>query len=62
MRRNIKPIPLQQTKIIHVKNPPGTITREACNSHSRSIKNNSQVKIIVDGEEDLLTLSLFLCT
>jgi uncharacterized protein (UPF0218 family) len=56
MRRNIQPIPTTAEKIIHVKNPPGTITREAVTAIQEALKSNSHVKIIVDGEEDLLTL------
>lgn len=56
MRRNIQPIQTTAEKIIHIKNPPGTITREAVTAIQEALKSNSHVKIIVDGEEDLLTL------
>jgi len=57
MRRNIEEaIPLTAEKTIHVKNPPGTITEEALVAIQDALKSNCRVKIVVDGEEDLLTL------
>ena len=56
MRRNIQPIPLTAEKTIHIKNPPGTITEEALRAVQEALKSNCRVKIVVDGEEDLLTL------
>ena len=42
---------------VKVKNPQGTITKEAIEAIKKTIKNNKQAQqIIVDGEEDLLTL------
>jgi GTP-dependent dephospho-CoA kinase len=43
-------------KTIHVKNPPGTITEEAINALSNGFSNKTHTHIIVEGEEDLLTL------
>ncbi|MGB9778092.1 MAG: GTP-dependent dephospho-CoA kinase family protein [Candidatus Bathyarchaeales archaeon] len=56
MRRSIQPIQTSAEKIIHVKNPPGTITEEAVTAIQTALKSHCHVKIIVDGEEDLLTL------
>ena len=56
MRRSIQPIPLAAKKTIYVKNPPGTITEEALKAIQEALKSNSCVKMVVDGEEDLLTL------
>ena len=56
MRRNIQSIPLPAEKTIHVKNPPGTITEEALEAIQEALKSNCRVKIVADGEEDLLTL------
>jgi hypothetical protein len=56
MRRNIEAIPLTAEKTIHIKNPPGTITEEALGAIQDALKSNCHVKIVVDGEEDLLTL------
>ncbi|MEM0111434.1 MAG: GTP-dependent dephospho-CoA kinase family protein [Candidatus Bathyarchaeia archaeon] len=40
---------------VHVKNPPSTITEEAIEAIQNSVKKGCRIKIIVDGEEDLLT-------
>jgi uncharacterized protein (UPF0218 family) len=56
MRRIAQPISQAAEKIIHVKNPQGTITEEAAEAIQKSLKNDEHVRIIVDGEEDLLTL------
>ena len=56
MRRTVQPIPLTAEKVIHVKNPPGTITEEALSAIQEALKSNCRVKIVADGEEDLLVL------
>jgi len=56
MRQPRKPIALEADKTLHVKNPPGTITREAWLAVKEALKQNLPTKIVVDGEEDLLTL------
>ena len=56
MRRNIQSASLSAEKTIHVKNPPGTITEEAIGAIQEATKSNCRVKIVVDGEEDLLAL------
>jgi len=56
MRRNVKPISLMTEKTIHVKNPPGKITEEALEAIQEALKSDCRVKLVVDGEEDLLTL------
>jgi uncharacterized protein (UPF0218 family) len=56
MRRSIKSITLTMEKTITVKNPQGTITEEAHKAIREAIKCDYHVKIVVDGEEDLLTL------
>jgi GTP-dependent dephospho-CoA kinase len=43
-------------KTIHVKNPPGTITEESINALTDGLSNKTHTHIIVEGEEDLLTL------
>ena len=60
MRRNIQSIPLTAKKTICVKNPPGTITEEALRAIQDALKSGCRVKIVVDGEEDLLTLAAVL--
>jgi uncharacterized protein (UPF0218 family) len=56
MRKRIHPIQTKTEKIFHVKNPPGTITEEAATTIQEALKSNQHAKIVVDGEEDLLTL------
>ncbi|MGD8566189.1 MAG: DUF359 domain-containing protein [Candidatus Bathyarchaeota archaeon] len=57
MRKKIDPIKLAVEKILHTKNPPGTITQEALKTIQSAIKDSQTVKIVVEGEEDLLTLA-----
>jgi len=43
-------------KKVHVPNPEGTITKEAITAVKEAIDRNEHIHIIVEGEEDLLTL------
>jgi uncharacterized protein (UPF0218 family) len=56
MRKPIQPLPLEKIKTIKVKNPAGTITKEAFEAIRKGSKSSSVIRILVDGEEDLLTL------
>lgn len=56
MRKNIQPIMLDADETICVSNPPGTITREAITAIQNALKSKHRVRILVEGEEDLLTL------
>jgi uncharacterized protein (UPF0218 family) len=56
MRKNTKPPRLGSDQALYVKNPQGTITDEAEETIARALKGKQTVKIIVDGEEDLLAL------
>jgi hypothetical protein len=47
---------LTAEKTVHVTNPPGTITKEALIAIKEAINKNEHTHIVVDGEEDLLTL------
>jgi hypothetical protein len=51
-------MPQRQTveKTIYVKNPQGTITQQAIDAIKTAIEKNEHTHIVVDGEEDLLTL------
>ncbi len=55
MRKRIKPR-VFAAKLFHVKNPQGTITEEAITAIKEALESDERVQIIVDGEEDLLTL------
>jgi uncharacterized protein (UPF0218 family) len=56
MRRRIRPTSLAAENTIYIRNPPGTITEEALLAIQDAFKSNRRVKIVVDGEEDLLAL------
>jgi uncharacterized protein (UPF0218 family) len=60
MRKRIQPIALTADKTLYVKNPPATITDEALTTIQEALEQNRCVKIVVDGEEDLLTLAAVL--
>jgi uncharacterized protein (UPF0218 family) len=56
MRKRIQPRFFPAKSVVHVKNSRGTITEEAIIVIQRALESGKQVHIIVDGEEDLLTL------
>lgn len=56
MRKNVQPTPLATEKTFHVKNPQGTITEEAIAAVQEALQSSQHTKIVVEGEEDLLTL------
>lgn len=56
MRKKTRSTYFPVQKTIHVKNPQGTITEEAIAAIQEAMKIDGHVKIVVDGEEDLLTL------
>jgi uncharacterized protein (UPF0218 family) len=56
MRKRIQPKVFAGKHVVHVKNPQGTITEEASAAIKEALKSNERRHIIVDGEEDLLTL------
>jgi uncharacterized protein (UPF0218 family) len=55
-RKIIKPRVFAGKKVVQVKNPQGTITEEAITAIKEALESHEPVHIIVDGEEDLLTL------
>jgi len=55
MRQTIKPISVQNYQTLEMKNPPGTLTDEALSVIQQALKQR-RTKVLVDGEEDLLTL------
>lgn len=56
MRKKVQPVSLIVEKTVCVRNPQGTITEEALKAIQESSKGNCRVKMVVDGEEDLLAL------
>ncbi|MDR2700398.1 MAG: DUF359 domain-containing protein [Nitrososphaerota archaeon] len=55
MRNKFQPA-IHISEAVKVKNPQGTITKEAIDAIENALKNSEQTHIVVDGEEDLLTL------
>jgi uncharacterized protein (UPF0218 family) len=60
MRQKITPTEFPGTKIFFAKNPPGTITKEAIEKIKEGLKSNYRSQIVIEGEEDLLTLIVVL--
>jgi len=61
MREPITPIPADVDQTLCVKNPPGTLTEEVWATMEEAIQPNRRTRVLVDGEEDLLTLAAVLC-
>lgn len=62
MRKPIQPINVDVDQLLYAKNPPGTITNEALTVIKRAIDSKEQTMVIIDGEEDLLTLATVLAS
>ncbi len=60
MRKKLQPKIFPDKKIVQIKNPQGFITQEAISVIQEALKSENQVQIVVDGEEDLLTLIVVL--
>lgn len=56
MRKTTKDFPLRSDKIAHVVNPAGTITDDAIAAIEGALASKEPTLIVVDGEEDLLSL------
>ncbi len=61
MRETIKPILADVDRTLHVKNPPGTLTDEAWLVMQEAMEGSQRTRVLVDGEEDLITLVAVLC-
>jgi uncharacterized protein (UPF0218 family) len=61
MRDPITPIFLEADQTLHLKNPPGTLTDQAWSVMGEALSQPQRTKVVVDGEEDLLTLVAVLC-
>lgn len=58
MREPIAPIQANANETIYVRNPAGTLTEEARKGIQQALdKGEHLIKVMVDGEEDLLTLA-----
>ena len=60
MRKATQPVAFTAEKTVYVQNPAATITDAAINAIQEAFRHNGTTKIIVDGEEDLLTLAVVL--
>ncbi len=56
MRKSIRPVSVAADRTVQVRNPQGTITEEAVRTIKEAIDGKQRVRILVDGEEDLLAL------
>jgi len=56
MRKKVKPILVDVNRTLHIRNPPGTLADEAWTVMEDSLKQRQTTRVLVDGEEDLLTL------
>ena len=56
MRKPIQPITVDTDQTLYAKNPPGAITDEAWAAIRSAIEQKGKTRVMVDGEEDLLTL------
>ena len=56
MRKPIQPITVDADQTLYAKNPPGAITDEAWAAIKQAVKQKGRTKVIIDGEEDLLTV------
>jgi len=56
MREKITPIKVKAEVTLRVKNPPATLTPEAWTTIQKALEREESTKVLVDGEEDLLTL------
>jgi len=61
MRKDLEePLSFKTERTVSIKNPEATITEEAVTVLQDSLKCGMRVQIVVDGEEDLLTLIVVL--
>jgi len=58
MRKPIQPITVDADQTLYAKNPPGTITDEAWAAIRSAIDQKGQTRVMIEGEEDLLTLAV----
>ncbi len=56
LKRRVKPADLCADRTVQTKNPPGTITEEAITALRKALLDEVRTHILVEGEEDLLTL------
>ena len=60
MRKPIQPITVDADQTLYAKNPAGAITDEAWAAIRSAVEQKGQTRVMIDGEEDLLTLAVVL--
>jgi uncharacterized protein (UPF0218 family) len=61
MRKPVRPIAVDTDQTLHVRNPAGTLAEEAWAVIKEALRGKRRTRVLVDGEEDLLTLVAVLC-
>ena len=56
MRKTISPVKFEADIVFQTNNPPGTITEESWKAIEKAINSPGRSKVMVNGEEDLLTI------
>ena len=56
MRKPIQPLNVDVDHTFFAQNPSGTITDQAWAAIKRAVEHKGRIKVMVDGEEDLLTV------
>jgi uncharacterized protein (UPF0218 family) len=56
VRKKITPVRVAAQTILHVKNPAGALSPKAWDVLEEALKQKQLTKVLVDGEEDLITL------
>ena len=56
MRKPIQPITVDADQTLYAENPPGAITDEAWAAIKSAIEQKGRTRVMIDGEEDLLTV------
>lgn len=56
MRKPIEEINVTVNKVLYIINPPGTLSKDSWRIINEAINSNGLIKILVEGEEDLLTV------
>jgi len=60
MRKPIQPIVVDVDQTLYAENPAGAITNEAWDTIKQAIAQDKRVRVMVNGEEDLLTIAAVL--
>lgn len=56
LREHVEPFEVEVDRTLHVKNPPGVLTEEAWVVMRAALRSAGATRVLVDGEEDLLTM------